>query len=92
MKEYAQQGMATEGNDKMKTSLLVASKAFMEAMGGLKLPIEIPASADPKAIQLVDSSGKKQPIKPVAIRFGAFTEAPVSNNKELMFCLSAEEE
>lgn len=92
MKKYAQQVMAVEGNDKLKTSLPVAAKAFMDAMGGLKLPIEIPASADPKAIQLVDSSGKKQPIKPVAIRFGAFTEAPVSNNKELMFCLSAEEE
>jgi hypothetical protein len=40
----------------------------------------------------VDSSGKKQPLGQIALRFGEFTEAPVSSNKEIMFCLSAEEE
>lgn len=93
MKKHAEQMAAAAGTDaRLKTGLPAAATAFMAAMGGLKLPIEIPASAEPKAIQLVDSSGKKQPVKPVAIRFGAFTEAPASNNKDLMFCLSAEEE
>jgi hypothetical protein len=79
-------------DSKLKANLPTAATAFMTAMGGLKLPIEIPASAKPKAIQLVDSSGKKQPLRQIALRLGAFTEAPVSNNKDLMFCLSAEEE
>lgn len=76
----------------VQMQLRTAAAAFMAAMGGLKLPIEIPTSTEAKAIQLVDSSGKRQPIKHVALRFGAFAEAPASTNKELMFCLSAEEE
>ena len=93
MKKHADQMVAIAGTDaKLKAGLPTAAAAFMAAMGGLKLPIEIPASAESKAIQLVDSSGKKQAIKQVALRFGAFTEAPASTNKELMFCLSAEEE
>jgi hypothetical protein len=93
MKKHGEQAAAAAGTDaKLKTGLPVAATAFMTAMGGLKLPIEIPGSAEAKAIQLVDSSGKKQPIKQVAIRFGAFTEPPASTNKDLMFCLSAEEE
>lgn len=93
MKKHAEQLAAAEGTEfKLKSGLPAAASAFMATMGGLKLPIEIPTSAEPKAIQLVDSSGKKQPIKQVAIRFGVFTEPPASTNKELMFCLSAEEE
>lgn len=92
MKKHAEQTVGAAGIDaKLKTSLPAAATSFMTAMGGLKLPIEIPASAEPKAIQLVDSAGKKQPIKQVAIRFGAFTEPPTTTNKDLMFCLSAEE-
>lgn len=93
MKKYAEQ--VTSGADadaKLKSGLPAAATAFVASMGGLKLPIEIPALTEAKAIQLVDNSGKKQPIKQIALRFGAFTEAPVSTNKELMFCLSAEEE
>jgi hypothetical protein len=93
MKKHADQVVSTAGADsKLKAGLPAAATAFMAAMGGLKLPIEIPTSTEAKAIQLVDSSGKKQAIKQVALRFGAFTEAPASTNKELMFCLSAEEE
>ncbi len=92
MKKYAEQVASAEGADaKLKTGLPAAATVFMASMGGLKLPIEI-ASTEPKAIQLVDSAGIKQPIKQIALRFGAFTEAPTSTNKELMFCLSAEEE
>ena len=93
MKKYAERVVSAEGADaKQKTNLPAAATAFMAAMGGLKLPIEIPAAPEPKAIQLVDSSGKKQAVRQVALRFGAFTEAPASTNKDLMFCLSAEEE
>lgn len=93
MKRHAEQAAAAAGTDtRLMTGLPAAATAFMTSMGGLKLPIEIPASAEPKAIQLVDSSGKKQPIRQVAIRFGAFTEPPASTNRDLMFCLSAEEE
>jgi hypothetical protein len=93
MKKYADQvASAADADAKLKVGLPPAATAFMAAMGGLKLPIEIPASTEAKAIQLVDSSGKKQPIKQVALRFGVFTEAPASTNKDLMFCLSAEEE
>lgn len=93
MKKHAEKMAAAEGTEaKLKSGLAAAATAFMATMGGLKLPIEIPPSAEPKAIQIVASSGKKQPIKQVALRFGAFTEPPVSTNKDLMFCLSAEEE
>lgn len=61
-------------------------------MGGLRLPIELPGSAEPKAIQLVDSAWNKTPIRQVALRFRAFTEPPATTNRDLMFCLSAEEE
>jgi hypothetical protein len=88
MKKHADQ--ATD--QRLKTGLKGAETAFTAVMGGLKLPIEIPVSAEPKAIQLVDSAWKKQPVRQVALRFGAFTEAPATTNKELMFCLSAEEE
>ncbi|MBK9132454.1 MAG: hypothetical protein IPM20_12560 [Gammaproteobacteria bacterium] len=93
MKKHADQVASDASADpKLKAGLPTAATAFMAAMGGLKMPIEIPTSTEAKAIQLVDSSGKKQAVKQVALRFGAFTEAPVSTNKELMFCLSAEEE
>ncbi len=93
MKKHADQvASAADADAKLKAGLPAAATAFMAAMGGLKLPIEIPTSTEAKAMQLVDSSGKKQAIKQVALRFGAFTEAPTSSNKELMFCLSAEEE
>jgi hypothetical protein len=93
MKKHAERIETTEGIEaRLKTNLPAAAKAFMSEMAGLKLPIEIPASADPKAIQLVNGSGKKQPIKQIALRFGEFEEAPVTSNKDLMFCLSAEQE
>jgi hypothetical protein len=93
MMKHAEQMVDAEGTEaKLKLGLPAAAGAFMATMGGLKLPIEISTSAEPKAIQLVTSSGKKQPIKQVALRFGAFTEPPASTNKDLMFCLSAEEE
>ncbi len=93
MKKHAERMGTVNGIDgKLKTNLMAAAKAFRTEMGGLKLPIEIPTAADPKAIQLVDSSGKKQSIKQVAIRIGKFLDPPVLNNQELVFCLSAEEE
>ncbi|MCL4201244.1 MAG: hypothetical protein KJ000_02035 [Pirellulaceae bacterium] len=93
MKKYADEVASAAGaHSKLKTGLPAAATAFMAAMGGLKLPIEIPTSAEPKPIQLVDSSGKKQRIEQVALRFGTFAEAPAPKNKDLMFCLSAQEE
>lgn len=93
MKKHSDAVGAAAGTDaKLKANLPAAVTVFTEAMGGLKLPIEIPNSQEAKAIQLVVSSGKKPALKPIALRFGAFTEAPASNNKDIMFCLSAEEE
>jgi hypothetical protein len=77
---------------RLKASLKSGETSFTSAMGGLKLPIELPGSPEPKAIQLVDSAWNKTPIRQVALRFGAFTEPPATTNRELMFCLSAEEE
>ena len=76
---------------KLKASLRTGETSFTGAMSGLKSPIELPGSPEPKAIQLVDSEWNRTPLRQVALRFGAFTEQPAMTNKELMFCLSAEE-
>lgn len=93
MKKHSYSVVADAGTDaKLKTILPAAVAAFTEAMGGLKLPIEISNSQEPRAVQLVDSSGKKQSLKPIALRFGGSAEITAINSKEIMFCLSAEEE
>ena len=77
---------------RLKGRLTIGESSFTSAMGGLKLPIELAGSVEPRAINLVDSAGNKMPICHVALRFGAFTEPPAAANRDLMFCLSAEEE
>ena len=88
MKKHADQ----TADARLKAGLKSGEASLTGALGGLKLPIEIPASAEPKAIQLVDSAWNKKSIRQVALRFGTFTEPPVTTNRELMFYLSAEEE
>lgn len=93
MKKYVDRvASPADADARLKAGLRTAAAAFMDAMVGLKLPIEIALSTEIKAVQLVDSSWRRQPIKQTALRFGTFEEAPTSTNKELMFCLSAEEE
>jgi hypothetical protein len=62
MKKRADQIAQADSVDaRLKTGLPTAAAAFGAAMGGMKLPTEL-ASGQPKAIQLVDRSGREQQI------------------------------
>jgi hypothetical protein len=77
---------------KVKAAFALAAEAFTGKSIGMTRPIEISTPFDVKSMSLFTPLGKSETIKQIAFRFGKFQDPPITNNKEIMFCFSAEEQ